>query len=91
MLTFFRLLLLLLFFGPLGGQADALNMYALIQYMDLTFIHFSVEMFPLMTQFLVDIILMVYLEILVVIIYLNSNTKIYLELSFEVTEILFED
>lgn len=48
-------------------------------------------MVPLMTQFLVDTILMVYLEILVVIIYLNSNTKIYLELSFKVTEILFED
>lgn len=59
--------------------------------MDLTFIHFSVVMVPLMTQFLVDTILMVYLEILVVIIYLNSNTKIYLELSFKVTEILFED
>ena len=66
-------------------------MYALTQYMDLTFIHFSVVMVPLMTQFLVDTILMVYLEILVVIIYLNSNTKIYLELSFKVTEILFED
>ena len=59
--------------------------------MDLTFKHFSVVMVPLMTQFLVDTILMVYLEILVVIIYLNSNTKIYLELSFKVTEILFED
>ena len=90
MLTFFTLLLSF-FFGPLGGQADALNMYALTQYMDLTFIHFSVVMVPLMTQFLVDTILMVYLEILVVIIYLNSNTKIYLELSFKVTEILFED
>ena len=87
---------LFVFFGPLGGQAvrrfsDALNTYLLTQYMDLTFIHSAVVMVPLMTQFLVDIILMVYLQILVVIIRMNNNTKIYLGLSFKVTKMLFED
>ena len=92
----FQVCLFWFLFGPLGGQlvrrfSDALNTYRLTQYIDLTFVHSSVVMLPLMAQFLVDIILMVYLEILVVIIHLNSNTKIYLELSFKVTEILSED
>ena len=96
MLTLLSLFLFcFVFFGPLGGQAfrrfsDGLNTYPLTQQMDLAFIHSFVVMVPLMTQFLVETILMVYLEILVIIIHLNSNTKIHLELSFKVTEILFE-
>ena len=70
----FQVCLFWFLFGPLGGRlvrhfSDALNTYHLTQYIDLNFIHYSVVMVPLMAQFLVDTILMVYLEILFVIIH----------------------